>query len=63
MQIPQCCGAIYALHNSAGHPQVQVIETCLGRLPMVTSFFSSSSFIAFSLLLLGAMSFAGAVTA
>ena len=29
---------------------------------MVTSFISSSSFIAFSLILLGAMSFAGAVT-
>jgi hypothetical protein len=30
---------------------------------MVTSFLSSSSFIAFSLILMGALSFAGAVTA
>jgi hypothetical protein len=63
MQILQCCGAIYALRNLTRGPQVLVIETCLGRLPMMTSFFSSSSFLVFSLILLGAMSFAGAVTA
>jgi hypothetical protein len=63
MQILQCCAALCALHNLARHPHSLVIETDLGRHPMVTSFFSSSSFITVSLILLAAMSFAGAVTA
>jgi hypothetical protein len=62
MLILQCCGAVCALRNSTRRPHFQVIETCLWILPMITSFIFSSSFVAISLILLGALSFAGAVT-
>lgn len=63
MRILQCRAAENAFLNRTPRPQLLVIETHQGTFPMMTTFFSSSTFIALSLILLGALSFAGAVTA
>ena len=62
MRISQRRVAKNAFLNRISHPQLLVIETLLGSSLVMTTFFSSSTFIALSLVLLGALSYAGAVS-
>ena len=63
MRIAQCRVTENAFLYRPLHPQLLVIETIDGSTFVMTTFFSSSTFIALSLVLLGALSYAGAVTA
>ena len=63
MRIAQCRVMENAFLDRISRPQLQVIATIDGSTLVMTSFFSSSTFIALSLVLLGALSYAGAVTA
>lgn len=63
MRISQRRVAENAFLKGVTHPHLPVIETLLGSSLVMTTFFSSSTLIALSLALLGALSYAGAVTA
>jgi len=62
MRFSQCRVTENAFLNRTLCPQLVVIETIDGSTLVMTSFFSSSTFIVLSLVLLGALSYAGAVT-